>query len=235
MQKGKKSKYVVISFVCLVFGFILAFSYSYTSKEKESGQGITDKQHIKEMELRQQLVSYQERNLGLQKKLYEKQDNVRQMEKQLSQEEQTFSDLAEDAEKYRMFLGKIKVEGPGIVVSLEDGDFTTEGNVNDYLVHEHHVFKVINELYISGASAVAVNGQRLKHDSYIVCTGPVITVDGNPFPAPFEITAIGETDVMVSALTLKGGVRDQLVNDNITFTLEKKKLIELEPVLGEAS
>lgn len=190
---------------------------------------------MKEMDLRKQLVGYQDRNRDLQKELLDKQDKVRQMEKKLSQEEQTFSDLAENAEKYRMFLGKIKVEGPGVVVSLEDGEFTAEGNVNDYLVHEHHVFKVINELFISGASAVAVNGQRLKHDSYIVCTGPVITVDGNPFPAPFNITAIGDADVMSSSLTLNGGIRDQLVNDNITFTLEKKKEIVLEPVLGEAS
>ncbi|MFK4998043.1 DUF881 domain-containing protein [Bacillus sp. N9] len=143
--------------------------------------------------------------------------------------------MAEEAEKYRMFLGKIKVQGPGIVITLEDGEFKSEGNVNDYLVHEQHVFAVINELFISGAQAIAVNGQRIKHDSYIVCMGPVITVDGNPYPAPFKITALGDADVMASAVTLNGGVRDQLVNDNITFTLEKKKQMVIEPIVGEKS
>lgn len=230
-----KSKYIVLSFVCLAFGFILAFSYSYSSKEKESGVYITDRQHSKENDLRKQLVSLQDRNRDLQKELFTKQEKVHQMEKNLSQEQNNYSSLADDAEKFRMYLGKIKVQGAGIIVTLEDGEYKSEGNVNDYIVHEHHVFNVVNELLISGASAVAINGQRLKHDSYIVCTGPVITVDGNPFPAPFKISAIGDPDVMASALSLAGGVRDQLVNDNIIFTFEKKKLIQMEPVLGESS
>ncbi|MGE6378227.1 DUF881 domain-containing protein [Peribacillus muralis] len=29
-------------------------------------------------------------------------------------------------------------------------------------MHEQHVFKVVNELYISGAEAAAINGQRLN-------------------------------------------------------------------------
>ena len=96
-----------------------------------------------------------------------------------------------------MLLGKVKVKGPGLTVTLEDGTAgKVDENINDYLVHEQHVFKVINELYISGAAAVAVNGQRLNHDSYIVCNGPAITVDGQQFPAPFVITAIGNTNVL---------------------------------------
>ncbi|MFH7445066.1 DUF881 domain-containing protein, partial [Pseudomonas syringae pv. tagetis] len=87
------------------------------------------------------------------------------------------------------------------------------------------VFKVINELYISGASGIAVNGQRLSSQSYIICDGPVITVDGIQHPAPFVVTAIGDPDVLSSALNLTGGVKDQLVNDNIVFSLEKKSEI----------
>ncbi len=135
-----------------------------------------------------------------------------------------------------MYLGKVKVKGPGIEILLEDGDYKKDEDANNYLVHEHHVFKVVNELFVSGASAIAINGQRLKADSYIVCTGPVITIDGNPYPAPFKITAIGDTDTLAAAVTLKGGgVRDQLVNDNIMFTIEKKKQIVLDPILGESS
>lgn len=230
-----KVKYVVISFVLLVFGFILAFSYSQSSKEKSSVANITDRQYTKENDLRKQLIRQQDENSDLQKELFAKQEKVREMEKDLSNEEQIFFNLAEDAEKYRMFLGKIKVQGPGLEVKLEDSEYRPEDeNPNHYIVHEHHIFKVINEMLIAGASAIAINGQRINHNSYIVCTGPVITVDGNQFPAPFSISALGDSDVLVSALTMTGGIRDQLVNDNIVFSIEKKKQIMLEPILGES-
>lgn len=234
LKKRMKNKYVVLSFVFLIFGFILAFSYSQSSKENGRASNITDRQYSKENELRKQLIKQQDRNRELQKELFVKQEAVRDMEKDFSKEEQIFFNLAEDAEKYRMFLGKVKVQGPGIEVRLDDGEYRPDENANHYIVHEHHVFKVIHELYIAGASAVAVNGQRISHNSYIVCTGPVITVDGNQFPAPFKITALGDSDILASALTITGGVRDQLVNDQIVFAIEKKKQITLEPLLGES-
>ncbi|RLQ95828.1 DUF881 domain-containing protein [Falsibacillus albus] len=236
MKKKKiKGKQVVLSLVTLVLGFILAFSYSLANKEQAKNK-ITDRQWEREDQLRSQLIEQQKANRKLQKELYAKQSKVLDSEKELSKEEQVFYNLAEDAEKYRMYLGKVKVKGKGIVVTLEDGDYNPdEENVNNYLVHEHHIFSVINELYIAGAGAVAINGQRLQHDSYILCNGPVITVDGVQHPAPFTISAIGDPDVMASALNITGGVKDQLVNDNIIFKLEKKDQIVLEPILGESS
>ena len=134
-----------------------------------------------------------------------------------------------------MYLGKTKVKGPGLKVTLSDADYNPdEENINNYIVHEHHVFKVINELYISGASAVAINGQSLKHNSYVLCNGPVIQMDGVDYPAPFEITAIGDAEVLNSALNINGGVKDQLLNENIVVSMEKEKEITLEPLLGDS-
>jgi uncharacterized protein YlxW (UPF0749 family) len=227
-----KGKHVILSLVCLVLGFMIAFSYQSTQEESKQSN-ITDKQWQRNLSLRNQLIEQEEINRELQKELKEKQEKVLEIEKELSKEAQVFFNLAEDTEKYRMYLGKVKVKGKGVEVTLADGDYDPEEeNVNNYIVHEHHVFKVINELYISGASAVAVNGQRLSADSYIVCNGPVITIDGFQHPAPFVITAIGESEVLTSALDLTGGIKDQLVNDNITVTIAKKESVVLNPILG---
>lgn len=234
MRKNSKSKYVILSFVFLVFGFILAYTYSQSSKDIPRIGTLTDRQYEKEEELRNKLVELQGENKDLQNELFIKQQKVLELEGALSKEEELFSELAKDLEKYRMYLGKVKVRGQGIEVMLDDAGYKmSKGNINDFIVHEHHVFQVVNELYIAGASAVAVNGQRINHDSYILCSGPVITVDGNQFAAPFIITAIGDAGVLESALTLSGGVRDQLVNDNVVVTIEKKKEITLEPRLGD--
>ena len=235
MKKLKvKGKHVILSFVCLVLGYMIAFSYHLTEKQNaEKHKNLTDKQWEKTLDLRNQLNAQKETNRRLQKELNQKQENVLENEKDLSKEAQVFYNLAEDAEKYRMFLGKVKVKGKGVKITLSDGAYNpNEVNVNNYLVHEMHVFKVVNELYISGAAAVAIDGQRLTSHSYINCNGPVITVDGQQHPAPFVITAIGDPDVLSAALNLTGGVKDQLVNDNIIFTMEKESEIVFNPILG---
>ncbi|MGJ7922486.1 DUF881 domain-containing protein [Neobacillus sp. LXY-4] len=227
-----KGKHAILSLVCLVLGFMIAFSYQRTQAENEEAK-ISDKEWQRNLDLRNQLIEQEEINRELQKELTKKQQQVLEIEKELGKEEELFFNLAEDTEKYRMYLGKVKVKGKGIAVTLADGDYDPkEENINNYLVHEQHVFKVINELYISGASAVAINGQRLSYNSYIVCNGPVITVDGYQHPAPFVITAIGDSDVLSAAINLTGGIKDQLVNDNITVKIEEKDSVVINPILG---
>ncbi|MCL6573458.1 MAG: DUF881 domain-containing protein [Bacillus sp. (in: Bacteria)] len=213
---------------------MIAFSYHLTQNEiKKTKPNVSGTQWEQTVKLRDELITEEKTNRQLQKELRQKQEKVLKNEKDLSKEAQVFLDLAEDAEKYRMFLGKVKVKGNGVKVTLTDGAYNPkEANINNYLVHEYHVFKVVNELYISGATAIAINGQRLTSQSYIVCNGPVITVDGMEHPAPFIITAIGDPDVLLSSLNLMGGVRDQLVNDNIVFTVEKDIDFVLNPILG---
>lgn len=234
MKKKVRGRHVILSLVCLVLGYIMAFSYHLTLVEnKHKSKQVTGSHYERTLDLRNQLISLEEANVKLQREYNKKQAKVLQIEKELSKEEEAYSAIAGDAEKYRMFLGKVKVKGPGIQVSLADGEYNAnENNINNYLVHEYHVFKVVNELYVSGAEAVAINGQRLSAKSYIVCNGPVITVDGKQHPAPFVISAIGDPAVLESALNMTGGIRDQLVNDNIIFTLEKKDSINFNPILG---
>jgi uncharacterized protein YlxW (UPF0749 family) len=233
LKKKVNSNRVILSLVSLVLGFMVAFSFRVTQNENDNGKGLTSRQWEQHLSLRNELIDQEEKNRDLQKELNEKQEKVRNIEENLSKEARVFSNLAEDAEKYRMFLGKVKVSGEGVKVTLADGEYDPdEENINNYLVHEHHVFKVINELYISGAAAIAVNGQRISHNSYILCTGPVITVDGYQHPAPFEITAIGDPNVLSSALNITGGIKDQLVNDQIIFSLEEIDKITMEPILG---
>ncbi|WP_264806339.1 DUF881 domain-containing protein [Cytobacillus sp. NCCP-133] len=227
-----KGNHVIFSLVFLVLGYMMAFSYHLTQGENDKSS-MTGKQWERDLKIRNQLVELEEKNRMLQKELNEKQETVLEIEKELSKEAQIYFNLAEDAEKYRMHLGKVKVKGEGVEITLADGDYNPdEDNINNYIVHEHHVFKVINELYISGAAAVSVNGQRLSHSSYVVCNGPVIEIDGYQHPAPFVISAIGDADVLSSALNLTGGVKDTLVDENIQFTLEKKAEIIMEPLLG---
>ena len=235
MNKQRRIKYIIYSFVCLIFGFILSYSYSQSKISRDANQSLTTNQKKQEDILRKELLEKQEKTVELEERLIDTQLELAALEKELFLEKEGYPEKVDEVNKYRLFLGKINVKGQGVEVTLTDGDFVPSENVNDYLVHEQHVFAVVNELYISGAKAIAINGQRIHHGSYIVCSGPVITVDGNPFPAPFVISAIGDSDVMTASLELQGGIRDQLVNENITFKLEKKKQLMMNAISGDMS
>ncbi|MBD1379936.1 DUF881 domain-containing protein [Metabacillus arenae] len=228
-----KGRYVLLSLVMLVVGFLISFSYQLTS-EKPNNNVASSAQWKREFELKEKLIVQEERNRDLQQELYRNQEKVREYEENLKNEKRIFYNLVEDVERFRMYVGEVGVHGQGIEVTLKDASYIPDTeNVNNYIVHENHIFKVVNELLISGASAISINGQRLSHDSYIYCNGPVITVDGNQYPAPFVISAIGDTNVLKPALNIAGGVVEQLVYDNIEVIVEEKSDIKMDPLLQE--
>ncbi len=226
-----RGKYVFLSLVFLVLGFMLSYSYQFA--KIKNAQLLEERQWTREYQYKQMLIDQEQENNRLQQELANKQESVRKVEEKLAQQEQVLFNLVEDVEKLRMYTGKIKVKGKGVEVTLSDASYVpSEQNVNNYIVHENHVFNVVNELLIAGASAVSINGQRLTKESYIVCNGPVITIDGNQFPAPFVIRAIGDPDVLYPALNIAGGVKDQLVRDNVVVKMSKQDTIEMVPVIG---
>ena len=206
---------------------MLAFSYK-TLGGNQDAENLTSSAMIQEEPYREELIHQKERNKELSDEIGVKQEGIRSLENTFSTKEEAHADLVEEAKDLRLLLGVIPATGPGIKVTLKDAEYDpTLHNPNDYIVHESHIFTVVNELRISGAQGISINGQRITANSFIKCTGPVITVDGKTFPAPFVIEAIGETDVLDSALHLKGGVIDWLIQDNIVVNTEKMKDVQL--------
>jgi uncharacterized protein YlxW (UPF0749 family) len=227
-------KYLMIVLVSIVTGYIIGYSYNLSKDRRESGT-ITSAEYQKESAYRQQLIDQQERNKQLVDELSLLEDKLRQFEQQVASEEQHYNDLLSEVNEIRFLLGHLPAKGEGVRIQLEDGDYNPlSTNPNDYIIHESHLFKLINELKIAGAEGIAVNGQRLHANSYIVCNGPVITIDGKQYPAPFTVEAIGNKETLVQALELTGGVVDQLLNDQIKITIEKRDQVTLKSINGDA-
>ncbi|GGJ55124.1 uncharacterized protein YlxW (UPF0749 family) [Anoxybacillus voinovskiensis] len=219
---------VILSFVFLVLGFMLSFSYQHTKKMHPD---VTDRQWQKEYEYRQLLIQAQKETSKLKNRLLQKQEQLQHSEKELADEKTAYAWLVQEVEQLRMYTGKVKVQGKGVEVTLADASYVpNEQNAANYIVHEQHVWKVVHELLVSGAEAIAINGQRISHRSYIVCNGPVIEVDGVQHAAPFVIAAIGDPHVLASALNIAGGVKDELVNDHIVVKIASKESLVFDPV-----
>lgn len=227
-----KSRSLILSLVLLVSGFLIAFSYQQTKSNPQMVQ-LSDSQWEKEYFYKKQLLDIEERNKQLRAELKEKRGTIQEFEKELADSEQVVSHFVERKKKLQMLAGELPVQGQGVEVVLRDAEYIPEEDqVNQYIVHESHIHMVINELLSAGAKAVAINGQRLFSDSYIACTGPVISVDGVQHPAPFVITAIGDTEVLSSSLELTNGVIDQLINENVDVELNREDEVEMRARLS---
>lgn len=117
--------------------------------------------------------------------------------------------LNESLQTAKRFAGLTDVEGPGVTITLRDGEKDTEFTM-DRIIHDVDVLRVVNELWASGAEAVEVNGHRIVGSTSIRCVGPVIHVDGVPIASPVSIRAIGEAKTLEGGLNLPGGILDEL-------------------------
>jgi uncharacterized protein YlxW (UPF0749 family) len=129
-------------------------------------------------------------------------------------EDELMADSTEIAE-LRRALGELEasagltpVRGPGVTVTLNDSTSTvpTDGNPNDYIIHEEDLQAVINALWAGGAEAMAVNGDRVIATTAIRCVGNVLLLHGSTHSPPYHIEAIGDPDDLADALERDGAV-----------------------------
>lgn len=152
------------------------------------------------------------------------------MAQRKSEAAETLSQL----EAARMLSGVVAVEGPGIVITMQDSQTAaSSSDIANFIVHEQDVRLVVNELRAAGAEAISINGQRLVSNSSIRCVGPTIIVNGIKSAAPFVISAIGNPETMESALNLPGGVLHSL-QDFVQIDLVKKDKLQLPAFVGDA-
>lgn len=91
--------------------------------------------------------------------------------------------------------GADPARGPGVRVAVDDGP-TSAGA--DAEVLDVDLQKLVNGLWLSGAEAVAVNGERLTALSAIRLAGPVITVNYERVSRPYTVTAIGDPGTLAA-------------------------------------
>ncbi|HVA36623.1 MAG TPA: DUF881 domain-containing protein [Candidatus Dormibacteraeota bacterium] len=114
--------------------------------------------------------------------------------------------------RFKMAAGLVPLAGPGVVVTLNDSTQppTSLADAQYKLVHDYNLREIVNELWASGAEAIAINGQRYVADTPIRCVGPVILVNEQRVAPPYRVVAIGPGQTMESALQMPGGVIDAM-------------------------
>jgi uncharacterized protein YlxW (UPF0749 family) len=118
-------------------------------------------------------------------------------------------ELNDQLSEARMAAGLVAIVGPGLVFQLEDSTTPTPagGNDADYRVTAHDIRTLVEELWLAGAEAIAINGERLTTPSAIVDIGGSVLVNQAYLAPPYQISSIGPTDVY-EQLAASQGYRD---------------------------
>jgi uncharacterized protein YlxW (UPF0749 family) len=97
----------------------------------------------------------------------------------------------------RVAAGIAALEGPGIVLQLDDSLAPVPpGEVAaDYRVAAKDLRTVIEELWLAGAEAIAVNGERIVPATSILDIGGTILVNSAYLAPPYQVAAIGPEDL----------------------------------------
>lgn len=105
--------------------------------------------------------------------------------------------LNAELDEARVAAGLLPLSGTGIAVQLADSTQPVAPGTNepDYLVSATDLRTVVEELWLVGAEAIAINGERITTTTAIIDIGPSILVNSAYLAPPFQVTAIGPRDL----------------------------------------
>ncbi|NAZ83927.1 DUF881 domain-containing protein, partial [Kineococcus sp. R8] len=122
------------------------------------------------------------------------------------------------ADALAVVVGAVAVQGPGLTVVLSDApqDATAaDAPTGSGRVLDRDLQTVVNGLWLAGAEAVAVNGQRLTSLSAIRAAGGAVLVDYRPLTPPYTLTAVGDPATLQTRLaTAAAGRYLRALQDN---------------------
>lgn len=214
MQRWKRTLALPVTMVAIALGFLIALQ-AQTQKNVSAAEQISA-QRLSQMKA--VLSNSQEQNAQLQnrhKDLTEMLDSAR---KQVGTDPQLLVHL----KQLKMLDGTEEVEGPGIMISIDDRN----KKVTFPLITDD-ILKLINTLKLAGAEAVSINGQRIVGSTDIVVSGSsTILVNKVPINrtegTPYELSAIGDQDTLLDYVSQLDG--KALKDRGMTLSIVRKTL-----------
>ena len=136
--------------------------------------------------------------------------------------------LAAAVRSLEFAAGSAAAAGPGLTVRLADARST--GSAQAARVQDRDLQRAVNIAWSAGATAVAVNGQRVGALTAIRQAGDLILVDYRPVISPYEIRAIGDQAALENAFTtseVSNTLRESARSLDFTFDVKRSSKLEL--------
>jgi uncharacterized protein YlxW (UPF0749 family) len=184
--RGFQGWQVTLFVSLLVLGFLIAAQVRsegprvrYTTQERSP--------------LVETVVELQSEQEALKGRILELNERIRTAQQATEGSAQLVGELNRQLEEARIAAGLVALEGSGIVLQLDD---STAPGVDDFgRVTGRDVRVVLEELWLAGAEALAVNGERITTSSAVVDIGGSILINSAYLAPPYQIVALGPDDL----------------------------------------
>ena len=191
-------KQIAMLGAALVLGMLVSFQWSAARVQSSLLPDQVD-QTMRQLEVEQAELKRQVARLRA---------DLNAMQQAAVADAELLEDLRADLAVERARAGLVALRGPGVRVVLADSRRTLTGNANDLLIHDYDLRDVISVLWLSGAEAIAVNGERIVHSSSIYCVGSTVMVNDTRLSPPYTISAIGDPLLLQDHLRNPGYLSD---------------------------
>lgn len=212
---GKKF-WARITLVALCLGILLGVEIRTAREVRE----MEAKSQVRYRSMLQLLDKAQKRHKELVAEVKKLKKSIGDYERGARVNEKT-RELIDLTEKNRMLAGEKAVEGPGVVVQIDDRQGATT------IIYSGDLQDFINILRFAGAEAIAINGQRIVGTSAVHEAGQNLLINKVPVNRregiPYEIIAIGQPDRLENYLKTTYGLWQDLEAAGVRLTLTRQE------------
>ena len=192
-----KKEHFVVAIVCMILSMMLVLQL----KSKYNNSKINKNTSIRMEVLKDELLATKNLNDGLRSRNEELVNQIKEYENDKGNYTLYEKNLKIELDRARMIAGLVDVEGKGIVIQIDNADGEIE---------QDDILKLLNELRASDAQALSVNGERIISTSEVRKAGRYVIINGKQFLAPFEIKAIAPQEKVENAISMIGGILEEL-------------------------
>jgi uncharacterized protein YlxW (UPF0749 family) len=205
---------ITLGFALLALGFLIAAQLAaqgprirYTTQERTPLVETAIELQRQHDQLRDQITDLRKQIAALEEQGQGTTELVRELNHQL--------------EQARIAAGLIPLAGTGLVLQLNDSSLPIPDGADeaDYLVTARDIRTVVAELWLAGAEAISVNGERITVSTGILDIGHTILINSAYLSPPYQVSAIGPPDLL-EQLGLSAGWRDFIQTRRGTFGLD---------------
>lgn len=177
---------VTLSLALLGLGFLIAAQLAserprvrYTTQERSA--------------LIETVHALQSQQDNLKTRILDRRQQIQDREDQGTGSALLVGELNRQLQAARLQAGLVALAGSGVIFRLEDA--TQPGRATDAAVTARDLRTMVEELWLAGAEAVAVNNERVLSSTAIIDIGGSVLVNSAYLAPPFQISAIGTPEL----------------------------------------
>ncbi|MCK9217238.1 MAG: DUF881 domain-containing protein [Firmicutes bacterium] len=203
--------------MAIIFGFLITIQL----KLNLTSEGIITIQRLLDMENDVNNVLSEISNLK--QSVAEAGQKLKEYEDNIGDDGSIYDSMENELKKIRNYAGLEKVEGPGIIITLNDSLESFEDAINPelFLIHDIDVLEIVNDLKAAGAEAISINDVRIISTTSIKCGGPTININNSRHATPFIIKAIGDAKTLEATALAPDGYIDWMEYSGIRIDVKK--------------